>query len=927
MPVSAGEFMSSELEKISRASTYLATLLRRSPQDAEWLWNHKNLLRRYAVPDLYNDLTHTVQTAVSWPDVLKAFRRFKQRHFLRIGGRDLLGLADLGETTAQLSDLAQVALEVGLRWLRDHPQLWAPSSVAGRISNVFERYSLAVLGLGKLGGRELNYVSDVDLFFLREDKEGLVSIEDPEELYEALCLMCQKLVSLLADTVEGDRVFHVDLRLRPQGKDGELIPRLAGAASYYLLHGRAWERQMLLKARPVAGDRALGTAFLQEVRPFVFRRFLDFQALDELKGMRDRILQELRSEPSGGPFDVKLGVGGIREVEFLVQSFQLIYGGRMPQLDEPNTLAALEKLRSQKLLPSEAAEELHAAYVFLRRVEHWVQLDQNRQTQKIPSSAEARRRLAEALGFEGDWDRLSRVLAAHCRAVHNHFTALFQKNGALRNREEETGQAAESRALGKHGPPSPFVHLVPSLSEIAKSLSTAILDALKDHEARIDSETATAMAARIDRYLAQVRRRPGLLHFLTGHKGLIREIFSALSRCELVADLLGRQPSLVEALSTWDSLDVPHAQWERSAVDILAKASSYEERVEWLRRLKNERFLLLTLADLGGLLPHGALETALSDLADFVVRRTLEAVQDAVGLPPDLPIAVIALGSLGSREMDYLSDLDLMFVYEPRAGEKSDEIPLPVIRMLQRFMRMLSTPLQEGPGYNVDARLRPTGSYGPLVVTRSTWHDYYAHKADIWEIQALLRFRPVAGDTLLGLELHRSVGRLCFQKRHPAAVWPRLWSLRGRMEAERTTERDDAVDLKLGIGGLADLEFVTQGMQLIHGHDDPSLREGSTKALLGAALTHVPDGPKISADMLEAFTSLKNLEHRLHLMTHRSGSLLSKEQFSRMIQLSLWPPQADSSRIEAWEDLVAVRRRVRRLFQNVCAQWSQAPEP
>jgi glutamate-ammonia-ligase adenylyltransferase len=417
-----------------------------------------------------------------------------------------------------------------------------------------------------------------------------------------------------------------------------------------------------------------------------------------------------------------------------------------------------------------------------------------------------------------------------------------------------------------------------------------------------------------------VRRRPGLVHFLASHKGFIGDIFPALMRCDVVADLLGSQPSLVEALSTWDRLDVPHEQWEASAQAIPAKASSYEERLEWLRRLKNERFFLLALADLAGLLSHEALERALSDLADFVVRRTLEAVTDAVGLDPNLPLAVIALGSLGSREMDYLSDVDLMFVYEPEEGEKADQIPVPVIRMLQRFMRMLSTPLQEGPGYNVDARLRPTGSYGPLAVTRSTWEDYYAKKADIWEIQALLRFRPIAGDARLGSELQRMGRSFCFQKRDPETVWPRLCSLRKRMEEERAAEREDAVDIKLGPGGLVDLEFLTQGVQLLHGHENPALREGSTKALLAEALPHVPGGDRALPEMLEAFSAFKNLEHRAHLMSHRPGSLLSYNQFRELTSLSLWPAGAESRRIQTWEDLLAVRRRVRRFFNGVCGR-------
>lgn len=915
--------MSEEMETIRRASSYLGTLLRRYPEDADWLWDQKNLLRRYAVTDLYNDLTRTVQSAASWADVQVAFRRFKQRHFLRIGARDLLGRADLVETTAQLSDLAQVSLEAGLQWLKEHPHLWAPRALIDLVPDIFYRTSLTVLGLGKLGGRELNYVSDVDLLFLREDKHGSPSEADFPKLYETLCLLCQKLVNLLADSVEGDRVFHVDLRLRPHGKDGELVPRLAAATSHYLLHGQAWERQMLLKARPVAGDRALGTAFLQEVRPFVFRRFLDFQALDELRDMRDRILQEHRCRRHGEPFDVKLGIGGIREVEFLVQSFQLIYGGRIPELDEPNTLAAMEKLKSLNLLPAEAADELRSAYIFLRRVEHWIQLDQNRQTQKIPVSSEARRRLAEALGFDGDGDRFRNFLEAHSQTVHKHFTALFESDLTARSRDGGDSKEETSRESAR-GEGVPFwEERIPSLAGLPKHLASGILQAVKPFLDDGENPWTASMAARVERYLAQVRRRPGLLHFLASHKASIRDVFPALLRCELVADLLGRQPSLVEALSSWDRLDVPHEQWEASAQAILDKVSSYEERLEWLRRLKNERFFLLSLADLAGLLGHEALERVLSDLADFVVRRTLDAVMDAVGLDRDLPLAVIALGSLGSRELDYLSDLDLMFVYEPRDGEKADQIPVPVIRMLQRFMRMLSTPLQEGPGYNVDARLRPTGSYGPLVVTRTTWEDYYTTKADIWEIQALLRFRPVAGEPRLGSELQRIQRRLCFERRDPERVWPRLCSLRKRMEEERTAERDDAVDIKLGPGGLTDLEFLTQGVQLIHSHEHPALQQGSTKALLAEALPFVPDGNKVAEDMVEAFTAYRNLEHRMHLMTHRSGSLLSRNQFLELGSLSLWPPAAESRRIQTWEDLLAARRRVRRLFHGLCGRWRE----
>ena len=271
-----------EIERIEASSQYLATLIRRSHDSVDWLWNRKNLYRRYPLTGLYKDLLDACGEPESFSHLLACFREFKQRHFLRIGGRDLLGLASLEESTSQVSDLACVALQVGLEILMAHPQWWAGDEGIATWLQLRDDLQLTVMGLGKLGGQELNYVSDVDLIFLyaSRHRDGLLVAEAPVLLNR----LCQWLIRLLSDRTGGDRVFEVDMRLRPQGKDGPLVPSLAAAADHYLHHGHPWERQMLLKARPVAGDRALGMAFLQEVRPFVFRRFLDFQALDEQIG-------------------------------------------------------------------------------------------------------------------------------------------------------------------------------------------------------------------------------------------------------------------------------------------------------------------------------------------------------------------------------------------------------------------------------------------------------------------------------------------------------------------------------------------------------------------------------------------------------------------------------------------------------------------
>jgi len=412
-----------DLAHVAACSRYLASLLRRKPH-FQWLWVQGHLKRSYPLTELYKDLRAQAETCSSLAKLGQVFRDFKQRHFLRIGSRDYLRLSDFKQCTAGLSDLAEVCLQVGFDWLAKNPEQWSRSEL-GRGECAAQLSDFVVLGMGKLGGRELNYVSDIDLLFLQ-------SARDPSRRpdNELKINFARSLSRLLDQWEHGDRVFNVDLRLRPKGKDGDLVPTINAAVYHYQLYGQAWERQALLKARALGGDRGAGNHFLKEVRPFVFRRFLDFQALDELKAMRDRILAEESQKSLQSSGDVKLGLGGIREIEFIVQSFQLIYGGRYHELNEPNTLKCLEILQKMDLVPVEMLQELHQAYVFLRRVEHWVQLDQNKQSHKIPRSTSDQTRLAKALGFDEDLERFHGFLDQVRRGVHEHFSAMFQQKKA-----------------------------------------------------------------------------------------------------------------------------------------------------------------------------------------------------------------------------------------------------------------------------------------------------------------------------------------------------------------------------------------------------------------------------------------------------------------------------------------------------------------
>jgi glutamate-ammonia-ligase adenylyltransferase len=425
---------------------------------------------------------------------------------------------------------------------------------------------------------------------------------------------------------------------------------------------------------------------------------------------------------------------------------------------------------------------------------------------------------------------------------------------------------------------------------------------------------------RLERYFSQVRKRPGLVKLFHTTGSWVADFCRGLVQSELLSELLAHNPSLVEGLASRSERCADSQSWEDSCRSLLDHAQDYEGGLEWLRRLKNERLLQLALGDLRGEFDAHTLESRLSALADFVIRETYERIRTNVRLRADLPLCILGLGKLGSREMSYLSDLDLVFVYEPGPGESEEHIPSDVIRLIQRFMRMLSTPLHEGPGYAVDARLRPTGNYGPLIVTRRSWFDYYSRKADLWEIQALLRVRGITGHLELGRWIEAAAQEICYAKRSSSDVRERICHLRRRMQRERADERGDIIDIKLGMGGLTDLEFLVQGHLLIEGYRDPSLRSPSVRSALEIVLQDIPELKDSAQEILVSFQSLRYFEHRLRLHTNQTASRINPGQFEAMQAMGLWPPAYGRNQIEDWQDLLKLRRRVRSALNYLCPE-------
>ncbi len=891
-----------DLDRLRNGSRYIGTLLK-NEELLSWLIEERNLWRRMPLPELYRELHEACIHCPCWKDVVLCFRSFKQRHFVRLAGRDLFGLADFPETVSQISDLAKTCLQVGVQLLASRPELWMEPSAEDREAIRQWSAHLGVLGLGKLGGDELNFVSDIDLVFLqnnpRQDWAG------SGQGKAGLSRLAQALTRLLSDMIGGDRVFIVDMRLRPGGKDAEMVLSVDRALVHYQIHGRSWERQALLKARPVAGQRSIGHSFLEQIRPFVFRRFLDFQALDELKSMRDQVLDQGRHH-DGAPFHLKLGIGGIREVEFVIQSLQLIYGGRHPELDEPNSLHCLRALSNLGLMSAGAADALSSAYILLRRTEHWVQLDCNRQTHALPRTEADMDRLARVLDYPSG-TKLSQHLEEIREEVHSHFSALFRSSTPDRDQEE----ASEEKNDLEEAEVREIVSCPP--------FDQGMFRAVQRVRARL-RETSLfpdqGWKYRLRELLHKASVRPGLSVLLNKDPAWMDDLLYSTAVCQFVSALLLHQPSLLEGLPDDKELELDR-NWYQEAWRRIRFERGYEQSLEWIRRLKNERMLNVAVCDIQGSLPLAAVEKELTSLASWTVQATWEVVMDQAEPGPDCPVAVLALGKLGSREMGYLSDLDLMFVFAPKDGDR-ERIPAHVVSLIQRFMRMLSTPLQEGPGYAVDAQIRPSGTYGPLMVTDSRWLDYYRYEADMWEIQALLRMRVVGGDTWLGSRLEKEAGKICAGSRPQGEVWSRLCQLRRRMEKERSRETPCSVDLKLGPGGLTDVEFLVQGGELILGREET---KGPLK--IRDLLPRVGPGLGLDQATVKAlqkwYHALRRLELRLQLMTNQSTSLIGQNAFDQLKQSGLWPPKKENVSIQDWNDIQVARRQIRKVWEKVCA--------
>ncbi len=900
--------MLESLPKVFALSRFVAEQCVRYPQLLSELIASGDLKAPGRAGKYLEELSLALENINEFAELQKLLRRFRNREMVRIAWRDIAGWAPVEDTLCELSLLAEACLKTALKWLFHQHALrfGTPLSPEGR-----PQYPV-VLGMGKLGGWELNFSSDIDLIFAFEH-DGILPGRTGTSYQEFYLRLCRDLIHVLQAKTEEGFVFRVDTRLRPFGDSGPLVLSFDAMEVYYQTQGRDWERYAMIKARPVAGDLEAGARLLKELQPFIYRRYLDYGALGALRELKRKISAELKRRDRLD--DIKLGPGGIREIEFIAQVFQLIRGGHEPALRDPRLLVTLARLAALNLLPAEEADTLISAYRFLRRVENLLQEYADEQTQSLPQDEAGKFRLAVGMG-EGDPQAFLEQLKEVRRRVQALFEQVFA--GPEEAKAEEVGVKIWRGVEEEE-------RLVSALAGLGFKDSKAIWDRLEAFRKSRAIRLLTPKAlAELDRFMPRLLEAAAKTcsadQVLERLLGLIEAIASRSTYLTLLAENPSALKQLVElaAASSWivgqlakfpmllDELIDPRTLYapltrEQLAADLERRfqgleSSDDEAQLDTLRRFRQAQVLRVAVADIAGAIPTRVVSDYLTWIAEVVLEKALALAWRQVTLkhppPPGAEASavrdfiVVGYGKLGGIELGYSSDLDLVFLYRDR--EAQPQVPLFFTRLGQRLVHILTAPMLSGVLYPIDMRLRPSGNAGLLVTSLTAFERYQLESAWTWEHQALVRARPVAGDESLKREFERVRLKILALKRDIAKLRREVLEMREKMR-EHLDRSDGLFDLKHGPGGVVDIEFIVQFGCLAYAHRQPEAFRYTDNLRLLDALVEVGWLKSDEAQFLQAaYLEFRTYLHRLAL-EEREG-LVSQEtlQAERMEVIRLW---------------------------------------
>ena len=886
------------LPRVLATSEFISQELYKTPDLFLKLLGDDSVLLPRDSKEISNQISKNYAPKKAIEQLMIDLRQTRRREAARIGWRDIAGFAPLNEVVETLSFLADECIKVAL--VRAHHEVSLNHGVPiGADSH--RTIQLVVLGLGKLGGRELNFSSDVDLIFAYPESgetNGPRSISNQEFFIKVGRL----LIRILDEITSEGLVFRTDMRLRPNGVSGPLVLSFDAMNHYYMTHGREWERFALVKARAVAGNIEDGQKLLQILKPFVYRKYLDFGAFEALRAMKYKIERELFRKNSIG--DVKRGPGGIREVEFIVQTHQLIRGGREFALQTANLSRALSKLEQLGLIQATQADELRIGYDFLRRTEHRLQAAEDLQTHELPTDLIRQQQLATASGFS-NWIAFKTELDLILQIIHQRFEELFAPENNTPNSEQLSEwldvwqntlaieDARSALARGGFNEPDRAIDVLEGLrnSHFYHAFSRVGRD-------RLDRLMPTALAkctesydpmtalTRIISVIEAIGRRSAYLALLYENPLALSQLIRLITASQSINSWVSRHPVILDELL--DPITSFRAQPKKEIkVEIERKLSSYspydlENLMDQLREFRQGYTLRLAAADIASTISQTEVSVALSSLAEALLAQSLES--SAASLQPasasiDMEgIAVVAYGKLGSRELGYNSDLDLIFIFERGINPTEKDLYRGYHRLLQRSIHILTTRTSAGQLYEIDTRLRPDGRSGSTISPLDNFIAYQLKKAQVWEHQALVRARVIVGSKSLENIFNQLRQQVLCLPRKEEDLQQSVVSMRKRINRENRRSTNNTFDLKFGRGGLLDIEFMLQYLILRWANQHPQLVEGTEskvliQALVETKILNAMDG-ELLVEILGKYLRTQNL-----LKLQEKSTLIPEGQF------------------------------------------------
>lgn len=946
------------------SSPFLTNIICRDPEAFTMLFFSAGIEIARDESEMLAALRSEIPPDISYQELFSALRRFKYREMLRIAARDLSGMSPLEEVTAELSSLAaaslQVACEITRRCLTDEHG-------TPLLTESGEEAELTIFGMGKFGGRELNFSSDIDLiYFYTSDQGETVGIPDSSglvkgkvSLHSFFVKQAEMITKVISQVTDEGFVFRVDLGLRPEGKGGDVALSIRSAEVYYELWGQSWERAAMLKARPVAGSSSLGETLLKGLKPFIYRKNLDYNLIEDMMSMKKKIDASLVRELEG-EYNIKLGRGGIREIEFFIQALQLVYAGKNPNLRERNSLKSLRLLEEAGIISTDDRLLLTDAYRFLRTVEHRIQVVQERQTHNLPKKDDEYLALSRRCGFltlDGA-EQFRRELERHRGNVSSVYGNLFLsrdekikeevpaeiyhffdrnadpdllRDMLAERRFKNVDAAYDHLLLLRDGPPK--AHLTERANRLLEKIAPLLL---KEIFASADPDMAMS---NLERFLCAVGSRSTFYALLAENREVLKLIISLFGMSEFLSKIFIGHPELLDSMvsRTLASSFKDSEQMEEELGQMLSQAADFEEQLDILRRYRHEEFLRIGMNDIYGKLGQTEIASQLTYLADTCLKSACcvakqelarfgkPLYRDPSGVDHEADFAVIGMGKMGGLELNYHSDLDIIYIYDHQGytdGVKQISNHEYFAKLGQKIIMILTTQTREGYVYKLDTRLRPSGNAGPLVTSLESFKTYHTNEAQVWERQSLTKSRVVLGGELLTDGIEEIIRHSVYGFSADDAVRAEIHRLRMRMENEIARESKGNYNIKTGRGGMVDVEFIVQFLLLKHGHSTPEIRSKSTLIALKSMRSAGLLGEADSEALLSGYKFLRRLENRLRIVHDNSINDLggSKETLDMLARRVGYDPKLRHPGDALMKEYEQVTEAIRTVYDKILGE-------